>query len=836
MLNQKYAVIDLETTGNNHKKDKIIEIGVVFVENGQIVDEYSTFFCDTNYISPFISELTNITIDMLKGAPTFASRADYIHTLIKDCIFVAHNVGFDLNFLQNAFHSVGIDYKPMQTLDTVVLSKIFYPREETYQLGPLTESLGIELLSAHRAKDDAEATAYLLISIFNKLRTLDRQTQISMYKITKNLNPEIASLLFASISNTIDVVNNDLIKVDNLVIHSKQRKAHRIHNFKIETLYESFLKYKNFKHREEQLELIYIIYDALKNNKKAAVEAYTGLGKSEAMLIASIVYSDETKNPVLISTSRKLLQNQLFFSAVKDLLKSSKIEDYDITMLKGRNNYVDLEAVNTLVSLENDNQEIMMLKLKLLVWLLETETGDLSEIHLKGPERLYYITALNQNSKKNEFFYFKALEKARNSNIIITNHYYLFDCLKEINIDHVVIDEAHQLKKALIKSTKDVYKYSDLKFLMSQIGLDKKDQLLTDYLNKNNEQNAHYFEEIISEVNMHIDFIYKSFNSNHIEDARKYLEASINLLNTFINMLFGTTDFQNVFNYLHNYKIKLSKIIHAIRKNNYEIKTTKNHTKTEFIILKDTLDTLYSKAKAIPSQVLISGTLEVKGDFKHLERWFGDDTFDKHIIRSETLFKNVDLFVPNDIHESKDKDEFLLDIIDYLTIFQSTKNNKAIVLFTNYELLNEMYELMGDTELFSEIPILKQTPKVTANKLLIQYNQLNRCILLATSSFTEGINIENTDEKIIFLTKLPFPVPEEDNFKNFYSKDLPEAVFTFRQILGRLKRTEEDKGKIILFDKRLLTKNYRNAFLKYFEKDNITHEDRYAFIEWLTDL
>ena len=88
----------------------------------------------------------------------------------------------------------------------------------------------------------------------------------------------------------------------------------------------------------------------------------------------------------------------------------------------------------------------------------------------------------------------------------------------------------------------------------------------------------------------------------------------------------------------------------------------------------------------------------------------------------------------------------------------------------------------------------------------------------------------------MFLTKLPFPVPNKDNFKQFYSKELPEAVFNFRQILGRLKRSDTDKGKLILFDKRLLTKNYSNAFLKYFEKDNITHQDRYTFIEWLSDL
>ena len=836
MLNQRYAVIDLETSGNNFNTDKILEIGVVFVENGQIVDEYSTFFCDTDYITPFISELTNITVDMIKNAPTFKSKAHEIYELIKDCTFVAHNVSFDLTFLQNAFKTYGIDYMPLQKLDTVTLSKIMYPMERTYQLAPLTESLGIELKSAHRALDDAKATAHLLLSIFKELSGINRHTQIIMFKIAKSLDSDVASLLFSSISNTKDKETHDLIRIDDIYVRKIDVHKESTYNFKIETLYEKFLKYKNFKHRDEQLELIYIIYDALKNNKKAAIEAYTGLGKSEAMLIASIVYSDETGNQVLISTSKRLLQNQLFFNSVYDLLKSSNIEHYNISMLKGKNNYVDLEAVNTLMKLENDNHEIMMLKLKLLVWLQHTMSGDLSEIDLKGPERMYYMSALNQNSQSNDYFYKESLNRAKHSNIIITNHYYLFNCLEEIPTDHIVVDEAHQLKGALETSLEETFKYPDLKFLMSQIGLDKKDQLLTEYLKHNNFQNGHYFEAIISEISEHIDVIFQSLNKNEFKRAIKYLNLSIEKLNIFINMLFGTNEFQNLFNYLHNYKIRLSKMLNALNKDQFEVKKAKNYTKTIFTVQKDSKKALYKKAQDILSQVLISGTLEVKGEFKHLEKWFGESTFDQHIIRSESLFKDVELFIPNDISDFKDSDNFMLDLIDYLTILLESKHQKAVILFTNYEQLNETYEMMMDTDLFNTIPVLKQTPKITPDKLLIQYNQLSRCLLLATSSFTEGVNIENTDEKIIFLTKLPFPVPNKDNFKQFYSKELPEAVFIFRQILGRLKRSDTDKGKLILFDERLLTKNYSNAFLKYFEKDNITHQDRYTFIDWLSDL
>ena len=86
------------------------------------------------------------------------------------------------------------------------------------------------------------------------------------------------------------------------------------------------------------------------------------------------------------------------------------------------------------------------------------------------------------------------------------------------------------------------------------------------------------------------------------------------------------------------------------------------------------------------------------------------------------------------------------------------------------------------------------------------------------------------------LTKLPFPLPSGDSFRNFYKEDLPEAVIHFRQIAGRLKRSQDDKGILILFDNRILNKPYKNAFLKYFPEKNIIKADRASFKALLFDL
>src|SRR5699024_11378564 len=79
------------------------------------------------------------------------------------------------------------------------------------------------------------------------------------------------------------------------------------------------------------------------------------------------------------------------------------------------------------------------------------------------------------------------------------------------------------------------------------------------------------------------------------------------------------------------------------------------------------------------------------------------------------------------------------------------------------------------------------------------------------------------------LTKLPFPLPSGDSFRNFYKEDLPEAVIHFRQIAGRLKRSQDDKGILILFDNQILYKPYKNAFLKYFPEKNIIKVDWESF-------
>ena len=192
MLDKRFAVVDLETTGNDPHKDKIIDLSIVFVEGNKIVGDYNHLISDADDIPSFVTELTSITLEDIKSGVKFSDIKDEVYELLANCCFVAHNIEFDLNFLKIAFKEVGINFKPNLAIDTVELSKIFFPTLNSYQLGALSKSLNLTLDHAHRAYDDAKATAELLIKIINEIQRLDRQTMIRLYNISKSLDTNVS--------------------------------------------------------------------------------------------------------------------------------------------------------------------------------------------------------------------------------------------------------------------------------------------------------------------------------------------------------------------------------------------------------------------------------------------------------------------------------------------------------------------------------------------------------------------------------------------------------------------------------------------------------------------
>ena len=838
MLNKTFAVVDLETTGNNLQKDKIIQLSIVFVRNNEIVDTYNTFLSDKTTISPFIRELTSISPDMLNGAPKFQDIAREIRDKLKGSVFVAHNVDFDLNFLKTAFKACGIKYNPTYKLDTVELSRIFLPTVPGYQLHLVSEFLDIELSQAHRADEDALATAKVLIKIFDLILNLHRQTLISIYHLTKSLSTNITDLLFNVLSLNIDNDRDDIVNYNQFYIRDFTLNTHDIKPISVDELYKKYLLESNHDYRQDQYDLSLLIYDSLVNEKFHAIEAYTGLGKSDAFLIAAICYYSNYHQQVVVSTSRKILQNQLIESSLTRLRSVVSLEA-PFVLLKGRNNYIDLDAFSALLESEDNNPEICFLKMRVLVWLLSTKTGDLSELNLRGPEKSYYDTMRIQNGDNKQHYYFKrALNNAKKVPVIVTNHYFLNDCINNLyDVHALIIDEAHQLKSALDLKERRKYTYSEMKFFIGQIGQLSQSRLLSSYAEDNKAVSLYLLEDIVVNLHRQIDELFKHFSKSKVKRASETLESIIKYTQLFLSTIRGTKNYQALYNQMHYFEQSLKRLHHAIIYDDCHIETHANPTRTEVEIRTDVLDELASALTKIPSQILLSGTLEVNGSFKHLKYWFGDHDYDTTIMDNTEMFDDIKLFIPNDISSyDMNNPDYVIDILDYLSLYLSETNSKLIVIFSNFELLEKVFSYTEEVGLFEQIPVLKQTRGSNNEKLLNQYNQLSQCLLLGTYTFTEGVNLVSEKDKSLMLTKLPFPVPNQDSFSHFYSEDLPEAVIHFRQIAGRLKRSEEDKGILVLFDDRIINKPYKNAFLKYFPDKNIIHDDRTSFKALLFDL
>lgn len=155
-----YCIVDVETTGGVKGPTRLTEIAIYRHDGRQIVDTFHSLLNPGQPIPPFISRLTGITDEMVQYEPTFEDVASEVMSITEDAIFVAHNVGFDFNFIRKELNWLGCDYF-RRTLCTVRLSRKLFPGLPSYSLGNLCQSLDIPLNDRHRAQGDAAATVRL---------------------------------------------------------------------------------------------------------------------------------------------------------------------------------------------------------------------------------------------------------------------------------------------------------------------------------------------------------------------------------------------------------------------------------------------------------------------------------------------------------------------------------------------------------------------------------------------------------------------------------------------------------------------------------------------------
>ena len=182
-----YTIIDIETTGNGIKGNRITEISIFKYDGHEVIDEFTSLVNPQCPIPAFITGLTGIDNDMVRNAPLLEEIIPQINAITADTIFVAHSVNFDYNIIKNEFKLLGHDFS-RKKLCTVRLSRKLLPGYNSYSLGKLTAALGIPLTDRHRARGDAHATVLL----FHKLLRAENSEKV--FKLFLNSKSQEATL------------------------------------------------------------------------------------------------------------------------------------------------------------------------------------------------------------------------------------------------------------------------------------------------------------------------------------------------------------------------------------------------------------------------------------------------------------------------------------------------------------------------------------------------------------------------------------------------------------------------------------------------------------------
>ena len=164
-----FSVIDFETTGTSPPTSRAIEVGIVRIENLEIVDTFQSFFNPGISIPPFISQLTGIENEDLIDAPKFENVATEIKEFISDSVLVGHNLQFDYAFLKSEFNKADIILPNLEQICTLKLSRRLFPQLKSKSLGNMAKHLRLRHKNVHRALGDATVTAKILIKLINKL-------------------------------------------------------------------------------------------------------------------------------------------------------------------------------------------------------------------------------------------------------------------------------------------------------------------------------------------------------------------------------------------------------------------------------------------------------------------------------------------------------------------------------------------------------------------------------------------------------------------------------------------------------------------------------------------
>jgi predicted DnaQ family exonuclease/DinG family helicase len=456
----EYVALDLETTGLDASRDRVIEVGAVAFTADGVTSTLERLADPGRSVPEAVLRLTGIDPADLVGARSPRVVLGELAEFVGDRRPVGHGAKLDVDFLLAA----GQWPEGVEILDTLDVARILLPDAPSHSLPLLASELGLRQLRPHRALDDADATRQLLLHLREEAAGLEEGLKESMLALVAPYGWPVASFFAEALAADAAAPplrprrpppDWDPAPTGNGEAPDDDRELAALLGPE-GPLARDFPEYE---HRESQVQMLLAVAQTIRRGGTLVVEAGTGTGKSLAYLIPGAARAMRRGERVVIATHTHTLQEQLVDKDIPALRRWLPW-DFRACLLKGRSNYVSLRRWRRHLAEPCRDAAELCFKLKVLVWLQRTESGDRSELRLQGTEEVFWariasdpLDCVGFRCTDQDCFVHRARAEAERADLVIVNHALLLaDAGTGGNLlppyEHLVVDEAHHLEDA----------------------------------------------------------------------------------------------------------------------------------------------------------------------------------------------------------------------------------------------------------------------------------------------------------------------------------------------------------------------------------------------------